>query len=91
MIVLIIVMCGFLYGSDYFRFNEKYGNSSVPLGVYILSLKWWNIKINWYTYLDEWKFDLSVKFMVSIRYKKYVEYHVIFSNTGFRICVLNIN
>ncbi len=90
-VILIFVICGFLYGSDYFRFNEAYGNSSATLGIYILSLKWWNTKLNWYTYLDRWFLEFSIKFRIRLTRKAYTEYIVVFNDTGVKFCVLNIN
>lgn len=92
-IIFLIVICGFLYGIDYFRFYEPYGikNSSTNLGIYILFIKWWNIEIDWYTYLNRWQIDVKVKFIVGLRPIKRKHYMVIFNSTGIKFCVLDIN
>lgn len=90
MIVLIIIIFGFLYGSDYFLFHKEYGmkESSIPLGVYILSFKWWNIKFNWYTRLDDWYIDILIAFPFGKRNREYV---LIISSTGIKTCTVYID
>jgi len=88
--MIVFIVLGFLYGSDYFSFYKKYGTneSSVPVGIYIISLKWWNIKFNWYTRLDKWYIDISAVFPVC---KGSMEYIIIFSSADIKICTLNID
>lgn len=84
MIVLIIIIFGFLYGRDYFLFHKKYGmeKSSIPMGIYILSFKWWNIKFNWYTRLNNWYIDISIVFPFG---KYHREYILKISSTGIKL------
>lgn len=92
-VILLFVICGFLYGIKYFRFYEPYGtkDSSVILGIYILSLKWWNIEFNWHTYLNRWQIDIKAKFIVGLKPTRKREYILIFNSTGVKFCTLDIN
>jgi hypothetical protein len=91
MIVWIIIICGFVYGREYFIFSKPYGtaDSSVKMGVYILSVQWWNVKFNWYTILDDWYICLTIKIPVNILERKYREYSIRFSSTGITTCAVN--
>lgn len=93
MVILIIVVFGFLYGKDYFKFCEEYGmlDSAFSSGVYILALKWWNIKFNWYTRFDQWQVDVSVIFPISLKKRKFREYVIIVTSTGVKTCTVDIN
>jgi len=62
-IILAFVIAGFIYGWRYFRVNESYGlDGYPPLGKYLLSLKWWNIEINLYTYRYKWFLNVCLIF-----------------------------
>lgn len=94
MILLIfLIVCGFIYGIDYFRLYEPYGlnNTYNPVGIYILSLKWWNIEFNWFTYLDKWQIDFKIRILMGINPKKYREHYLIFDSMGVKTCTININ
>lgn len=93
MVVLIIIVLGFLYGADYFKFNETYGTSSspLPLGIYVLSFRWWNVKFNWYIRMEQWHVDISIVFPISIKEKKFREYILIITSTDVKVCTVDIN
>lgn len=62
-IILLFVIAGFIYGAGYFRINKSYGlNGFSPLGKYILSLKWWNVELNLYTYGGKWFLNVCLIF-----------------------------
>lgn len=88
----MVVIFGLIYGKGYFKFCEPYGNpkSSLNLGMYILSLKWWNVKFNWYTMKNQWHVDISVTVPVSIKEKSFREYILIMSSTGVKTCTIDI-
>lgn len=93
MIVTLVILFGFLYGLNYFKFCELYGvrNNSPPLGIYILSLKWWNIKFNWYTTNNKVRIDASITFPKDIKNKQFREYIIAISSTGIITCAVNID
>lgn len=84
---------GFVYGMEYFRFREKYytKDDSIPVGTYIIAIKWWNIKFNWYTRKSDWFVSFEITIITNIKKKKRKEYSMVFSNTGIRTCIVNIN
>lgn len=92
-IIVLWIICGFIYGINYFLFFEPYSLSStyIPIGFYILSLKWWNIEFNWFTYLGKWQVDFKIKIFLGSSPKRYKEYYLIFSSTGIKTCTININ
>lgn len=92
-VVILFIVCGFLYGIEYFRLYEPYGtrDSSIYLGIYILSIKWWNIELNWFTYMNRWQVDVKIKMVVGMQPVKKREYMMIFNSTGVRFCTLDIN
>lgn len=75
-IILVFVIAGFIYGRKYFRYNESYGlDGYPPLGRYILSIKWWNVEINYYTYRSKWFLVVNLIFPAigksNIRFDRY--------------------
>lgn len=92
-LIILFIVCGFIYGEDYFRLYEPYGTKDTCnfLGVYILSLKWWNVTFNWYTYLDKWQVEFKIKLLVGINPKRYREHYLIFNSTGVKTCTINID
>lgn len=92
-LVILIVIFGFLYGKDYFKFYEpiKNPNGSLHFGMYILSLKWWNIKFNWYVIQNQWHMDISAIFLINIKQHSFREYVLVMSSTGIKACTIDIN
>lgn len=91
--IFVIIILGFLYGENYFKILQPYGfnDKSVPIGFYYLSVKWWNIYFNWYTRLDDWFVSFNIVFITNLRSKSKKEYSVLFSSTGIKTCIVNIN
>ncbi len=93
MILKVIMLGGTLYGIDYFKLYKRYGvlNNSLPLGIYILSFKWWNIKFNWYTIRDKQYVGISIILPVNMIKRYFREYIVTITSTGVKTCTVNIN
>lgn len=90
-VICLIVVFGFIYGRKYFRFFEPFGSSEnyFQLGMYILSMKWWNVKFNWYVIYDKWHIDISLTFPINRH--MFREYIVVISSTGFHTCTVDID
>lgn len=90
-VICLIIVFGFIYGRDYFRFFEPFGSSEncFQSGTYILSIKWWNVKFNWYVIYDRWHIDISCTFPIKEHILR--EYVVVISSTGIKTCTVDID
>lgn len=90
-VICLIIVFGFIYGRDYFRFFESFGSSGnyFQSGTYILSIKWWNVKFNWYVIYDKWHIDISCTFPIKEHILR--ECVVVISSTGIKTCTVDID
>ena len=58
-------------------------------GTYILSIKWWNVKFNWYVIYDKWHIDISCTFPIKEHILR--ECVVVISSTGIKTCTVDID
>ena len=84
-VICLIIVFGFIYGRDYFRFFEPFGSSEnyFQSGTYILSIKWWNV------IYDRWHIDISCTFPIKEHILR--EYVVVISSTGIKTCTVDID